>query len=426
MKEKEFWALNWLRFGLALYVVQYHTLNGHYEPLEETWIGAALDLGNMATTVFFVLSGFLLTHVYAVLKDARYMNKKTFFIARFSSLYPLHLIGLFLALIPAFLTIYARGGISVPMDTLGLETRMLDQGDVFLAMAASLALLNAWNPYYLILNGPSWSLSALACYYALFPFVAPKLYRLKSPALGLAILGVFFCLPGVVADLLHRNDLFTDGLLHHNPLIRLPLFLSGMVLCVLFARIRKLKPQSHHLALLGAMVIATFLGAAYLRMAGLQNYHVIKNGMYLPAALALVWLCASAPSAPVSKTMKYWGARLGSASLPMFFLHVPLFQLFSKVEKVATGFISAPSASLSSAISAGQDMQQALIVYPLYLVPLVITCVMLQEKFVVPMQARFKRYLMADTAQRAVPWTAVGAPISDLHEHGPMASEAMK
>lgn len=420
MKEKEFWGLNWLRFGLALYIVQYHTLNGHYQTLDDTWIGAALDLGNMATTVFFVLSGFLLTHVYVVLKDARYMNKKTFFVARFSSLYPLHLIGLLLALLPACLTMYARGGISVPMDTLGLETRMLDQGDVLLAMVTSFTLLNAWNPYYIILNGPSWSLSALACYYALFPFVAPKLYRLKSPVRGLAILGVFFCLPGIVADLLHRNDLFTVGLLHHNPLIRLPLFLSGMVLCILFARIRSFAPQGQHLALLGAVVVATFIGAAYLRMEGLHNYHVIKNGMYLPAALALVWLCAYAPPS-VGTRVKYWGARLGSASLPMFFLHVPLFQLFSKVEKMAAGLINAPSASLSSLISAGQDMQQALIVYPLYIVPLVVGCVLFQEKFVVPMQGKIKRTLLDMSKRTTLPQpVAVQTRIVDLTDHEAM------
>ena len=427
MRGNEFWALNWLRFSLALYIVLYHTLNGHYKALEGTWIGAALDLGNIATTVFFVLSGFLLTHVYAVLKDARHMNKKSFFVARFSSLYPLHLIGLFLALIPAFLTIYVRGGISVPVDTFGLETRMLGQEDVLLAAVTSFALLNAWNPYYTILNGPSWSLSALACYYALFPFIAPKLYRMKSPALGLAVLGVFFCLPGIVADLLHRTDLFTDGLLHHNPLIRLPLFISGMVLCMLFVRTSKLKPLPLQLALLGVIVVVTFLGAVYLRMEGLQNYHSIRNGMYLPAALALVWLCAYVPQS-VNTKVKYWGARLGGASLPMFFLHVPLFQLFSKVEKIVAGYINATSTtSLSSVISAAQDVHQALIVYPLYLAPLVITCVVLQEKFVVPMQARIRQYFLNDKAHStAAESKAVHLPATDLSEYGPMTRDAVK
>jgi peptidoglycan/LPS O-acetylase OafA/YrhL len=258
--------------------------------------------------------------------------------------------------------------------------------------------------------------------------MAPKLYRIKSPALGLVVLGVFFCLPGIVADLLHRTDLFTDGLLHHNPLIRLPLFLSGMVLCMLFARAPKLKPQPLQLALLGVIVVVTVLGAVYLRIKGLQDYHFIKNGMYLPAALALVWLCASVPQSVGSK-VKYWGARLGGASLPMFFLHVPLFQLFSKVEKLAAGYINATTSttSLSSVIAAGQDVQQALIVYPLYLAPLVITCVVLQERFVVPMQARIRQYFLnGKTHSTTAEHVAIRTPATDLAEYSPMRRDAMK
>lgn len=78
MKQKDFWALDWLRFLLALYLVLYHTLKGHYGPIADTWIEALLELGNMATSVFFVLSGFLLTHVYVILRDGREVTNEIF------------------------------------------------------------------------------------------------------------------------------------------------------------------------------------------------------------------------------------------------------------------------------------------------------------------------------------------------------------
>lgn len=402
MKENEFWALNALRFVLAVYLVLFHTLNGHYQSVVPAYIQAALDLGNMATTVFFILSGFLLTHVYVVLRNAREIDKKQFLIGRFSSLYPLHVIGFVLALVMFFLTSYARGGVSVPGELPGSLPRMLGQDEVILAIGSNLLLLNAWNPYYLIFNTPSWSLSALLCYYLVFPFVAPKLYRLKSPVLGLAVLGACFILPGVIADVLHRTDMFTDGLLHRNPIIRLPLFLSGVALCVLFSRNKDLLRKRRQLAALGLLVVATFVCATCLRLHELHHLHVIRNGLYLPAALALVWICACLP-ATVNGKVKYWSARLGGASLSMFLLHVPLFQLFTKAEKLATAFVQAkPDVSVSAVIASAQGIEQSLAVFPFYLIPLIVVCVLVQERFVVPVQKRIRRHL-SPGASRAHP-----------------------
>lgn len=184
-KEKELWALNGLRLLLGLYIVQYHTLNGHYRLINESWMQPFLGLGNMATSVFLVLSGFLLTHVYVIDKDREHFSKRNFLIARLSSLYPLHLVGFTLALVSLVITIYANGSISVPTTTDGQLSRELGSGELAMAIAVNLALLNAWNPYYLILNTPSWSLSALAFFYFLFPFAAPSSTRFARRCHGL-------------------------------------------------------------------------------------------------------------------------------------------------------------------------------------------------------------------------------------------------
>lgn len=396
MKQKNFWALDWLRFLLALYLVLYHTLRGHYRPIADTWIEALLELGNMATTVFFVLSGFLLTHVYVILRNGHKVNKRNFLIGRFSSLIPLHIATFLFALIPFFFTIYARGGIGVPVEPSGSAIRMMGNKEALFAVFMNLTLLSAWNPYYLVLNSPSWSLSALMCYYVLFPFIVQRFYKMRSPGYGLLILGLLFVVPGAIADLLQRNDLFTDGLLHHNPVIRLPLFLSGVVLCILYSRHRKSESDAKYIAISAGIIVATLLGAIYLVFNDLRP-HLLKNGLYFPAALGLVWICACT-EATARENVVRWGARLGAASLPMFLIHVPLFQLFTKAEKFIMSAITSPTVNYSSMISSSHGIEQAIIFYPLYIVPLIALCILVQERFVVPTREKIKLHFVNRSA----------------------------
>lgn len=381
-KKKNFAALNWLRFLAALYIVLFHTLKG-YEPLKGTWLKAALSLGNMATSVFFVLSGFLLTYAYVVQKNGARLDRRNFLLARFSTLYPLHLAGLLLSLLPIGLAIATRGGVTVPTELSGTGERMLSHAEFVAGLFSNLLLLNAWNPFYMSFNYPSWSLSALGCYYLLFPIIAPKLYRMKDPIMGLLVMGVLFAIPGAVADLLGRADVFTDGLLHRNPIVRFPLFVAGIMLCVHYSRVGAVGATRHVIAM-GALVLATAAFGVYLHYKEL-HFHMIRNGLYYPASLAVIWLgIRMRPFA--SARFSYWGERLGAASLPMFLLHSPMFQIFMMLEKIAIGAARSPDWRISSIIAQGRDIEPSVNLYWLYLVGLVILCVYAQERLVAPLQ----------------------------------------
>lgn len=381
-KEKSFWALNWLRFVLAIYLVFFHTLLVYYRPIQDTWFASALGLGNLATSVFFVLSGFLLTHAYVVMKNGRDINKRNFLIARFSTLYPLHVVGLLLAIGPIAVTLFSRGGIPVAVAPFSSATRVLEQWEVLLALGMSLTLTNAWNPLYQVFNGPSWSLSALGFYYLLFPAIALKAYRMKSPRTALVVLGILFLIPGVTADLLHRSDLVTQGLLSTNPIIRLPLFVAGIVLSVMFARSTTSgTPKQWFLG--GSLIVATVVLATILRHHDIRM-HFMRNGLYYPASLAIIWLCACARPTRHER-LRYWGDRLGAAALPLFLLHIPIFALFRKAEQVFTALPSAPG-GVGSVMAAARDAEQSLLFYPLYLVVLVAICIVVQERFVTRLQ----------------------------------------
>lgn len=386
-KKKGFWALNWLRFLVAIYLVLFHTLRLNYSEVSESWLRDALSLGNWGTSVFFVLSGFLLTHAYVVMQNGRKLDSQKFLLARFSTLYPLHVVGMLLALIPVAMTIRANGGIAVPTEISGTATRMLADAELFVTLLMNMLLLSAWNPFYLAVNAPSWSLSALAFFYLVFPLAAPKIYRMKALVPALIIFGILFALPGAIADLLHRTDIVTDGLLHRNPIIRVPLFLAGMVLCVLYSRRTTATPR-WMLAIMWMTVIGTAVFAVELQ-ANDYRLHIVRNGLFYPGSLAVIWLCVSVnPS--VSDRVRYWGDRLGAAALPLFLLHLPTFAMFQKTEKFLTAAAASPHWNMGLILGIARETKLSLVFYPLYIISLVILCVFVQERFVAPLQKKIR------------------------------------
>jgi peptidoglycan/LPS O-acetylase OafA/YrhL len=401
LKKQEFMALNWLRFFLSLYIVLFHTFNETYK-LKNSFpvISALLDLGNFATSIFFVLSGFLLTYVYVSLRGGKHIDRRAFFVSRLSALYPIHLFTILLALPFFFALIYRHGGIEVPIDVLWRKTRLLGSGETIFALLMNLTLTHAWNPLYLLLNPPSWSLSALLFFYFLFPSLAPWLNRCQSPKWGLAILGILFFLPGAFAQLMGLSDIVTDGVMHRNPVIRLPLFLGGILLCVIFARRAaegNKKPDVPTTIGSGFLVLMTVAIAAYWQSKNSDHLlHVIRNGIYFPAALAVVWIFANVAPAK-SEWNQRWSARLGKASLSIFALHFPLFDIFRRSEKFVRAFILTygEGTSFASLCQTAKNLDESILAYPIYFLFVVVASIALQEKIVNPIQKLIKgRYLI--------------------------------
>jgi peptidoglycan/LPS O-acetylase OafA/YrhL len=133
--------------------------------------------GYLAVDLFFFLSGFVLTHVYArrLAGARRWRTVGGFFWARFCRIYPASLFT-----IAVYLLLYALGRLGFPAD-FSFKTQLI----------ASLLLMQVPWLHDISLNGPSWSISAELYAYLLFPFVVPIILRLKQPAaiaLGIALL----------------------------------------------------------------------------------------------------------------------------------------------------------------------------------------------------------------------------------------------
>lgn len=147
-------ALTGLRFVAAAAVFVYHLA---------TWLRVPGfkpgTLGPAAVGYFFVLSGFILAHVYRRADGPPSPGR--FWLARFARVWPLHLACLLLMLVlwPA----------TVPTSGTGV-----------LHWLAHVLLLQGWTAdadWALAWNGPAWSLSVEAFFYALFPLLVVRRAR---------------------------------------------------------------------------------------------------------------------------------------------------------------------------------------------------------------------------------------------------------
>lgn len=169
-------ALTSLRGIAAVVVVLFHSsfLAFHYAGGASPWI---FRRGYLAVDLFFFLSGFILTHVYG----RRLAEKKSwstiarFFWARFSRIYPA---SFFTAAI--FVLQYATERLPFPSG-ISFKAQLI----------AALLLMQVPWLNEVVINGPSWSISAECYAYLLFPFVVPTICRLgvrTAATIGVLIL----------------------------------------------------------------------------------------------------------------------------------------------------------------------------------------------------------------------------------------------
>lgn len=166
-------------------------------------------------------------------------------------------------------------------------------------------------------------------FYLAFPS-SPRLMRSRHKWKVLALVWLVYLIPPVLVVASELRDPWT-GLLHRNPLLRLPEFLGGILAYRLFRGYRDgMVPGRGLLAGLVALVVAAFLVADYLFTQGAKHwYFLLHNGLLLPAQLLRLVCLARCP--PTRRALvRHWSPRLGAASLSLFALHVPMFTLFSR------------------------------------------------------------------------------------------------
>ncbi|SFS32191.1 acyltransferase family protein [Brevundimonas viscosa] len=169
-------ALTTLRFLAAAWVVLYTA----WAYLDVGSVPVAVTKGYLGVEVFFVLSGFILSHVYLERAGAGGFSYGGFLWARIARVYPLHLV-----------TLFAMVGLGIAATLAGVlvDASLTD----WRALPAHLTMTHAWGLAPLAaFNHPSWSISAEWFAYLSFPAFAFVAWRLRDRpwlAVGLTALG---------------------------------------------------------------------------------------------------------------------------------------------------------------------------------------------------------------------------------------------
>jgi peptidoglycan/LPS O-acetylase OafA/YrhL len=186
-------SLTSLRGVAALWVVIYHYSVQCFPTLDITDYTHLFHKGYLAVDMFFMLSGFVLTHVYhrKFLDDVS-GNYRGFVVARIARIYPLHLLILLLFVATA---VAASWNGNAPIRS--LEEIPLQGSKSVEAFFANIFLVQGLNAGKLSWNYPSWSISVEFMAYLLFPLVLPLIWRACASAkwvlaiLLVGLLGLF-------------------------------------------------------------------------------------------------------------------------------------------------------------------------------------------------------------------------------------------
>ena len=198
-KTRDIPALTGLRGFAALWVVTRHYTGDGTEG-NGFWSDIAFHGGAFGVMIFFVLSGFILSHVYRnqFIDGIRGKDYMHFLYFRFARIYPLHFFTLILWLV------LFKGLLPHPeLNDMTPYTFILN---LFLAQAWGFFRSYSWN-------APSWTISVEWALYFLFPFalvaiLSLRRYWMPTSVIGAAVLALY-CKP----ILLSNSDEFTYGTL---------------------------------------------------------------------------------------------------------------------------------------------------------------------------------------------------------------------
>lgn len=353
--------------------------------------------GFYATSIFFLLSGFILTHVYQKKIKSNSFSQINFLIRRFSALYPIHIFTMAIALSTLIGLLFLK----IQVNPLEINNQMLPTHssneifffgvtDLFQYIIQSLFLLHAWDYRLTLLNGASWSVSALFFFYIFFGYFAKLILKTEKIFLWFIITWFLYLLPPFYFTLTQNFSNEAIGLIHRNPLFRLPEFIIGII----FYKI----VTSHSLFFYkykSPLLLIGFIGFIFVgylvKFYPEIWFYMTHNGLFIPTQLAFIsgFLFLKIKSDYLVKIIE----RLGKVSLTVYMLHLPLLAIMTLIYKLIYGILN--STSLSEAIVLGKNIEYLgldfLLIFLIVLIPL---SLFLQEKIFTPLQIRMSEFII--------------------------------
>jgi peptidoglycan/LPS O-acetylase OafA/YrhL len=330
-------ALTGLRFYAATLVVIHHVTH-NLAPIPV--VRDIFLVGGVGVSFFFILSGFVL--MWTRNPD---VSNSAFFRNRFARVFPLHALTWAIAAAVILLT---AGKVDLPVAV------------------AALVLVQSWIPlenFYFGMNGPSWSLSCEAFFYAVFPWLARRITPMSPRKVVRLMVGTFI-LAGVISIVGHLvlRDGPSVGILYVNPLYRAWEFLIGMIIALMVKRGWRtgITPQIAAIATGGAFLATA--GANYLLEHRVGLFAKLPiNGLPSDVASVLLTPCFAVLIAAVSSAelrgerlhlQSKLLVRLGKWSFALYLSHLLIVELLRLVIPVGLDLIAAVSTAVLTIVAA--------------------------------------------------------------------------
>ncbi|MBN8229205.1 acyltransferase [Corallococcus macrosporus] len=316
-------ALTGLRFLAALHVVLFHFGTPCLQGVAPEWMVQVVASGYASVGVFFLLSGFVLAYNYVDTAGGMQTAPRAFWSARVARVYPV------------FLLMFLLSAVSTAQGSLAANSLPVAAAKLGTAGLTTLMLLQSWVPKLaLYWNPPSWSVSVEAFFYAVFPALAGRLERFRGARMAAALVGVWMLglLPPVLYLVLRPDgpgtlDVAFGGLwlavVKFNPLVRLPEFLLGVLLGLVFVRERAAATAPRRSGAVMALAGAALLVAGFSQGASIP-YPLMHNALLAPASALLVYGLARGGGPLGQLLARPWLVHLGGASYALYLLQYPV------------------------------------------------------------------------------------------------------
>jgi peptidoglycan/LPS O-acetylase OafA/YrhL len=305
-------ALTGLRCFAAINIVFFHFSN----PQWFGFLAPVVNAGFISVSYFILLSGFVLAYNYAERARNGELDRKRFWEARFTRIYPIYFLGLLLSL-----------------GQLRSEYQTLTHAMFWTGVVLTPLLLQGFVPAVsTFMNTPAWTMSAEAAYYVIFPWVAKwKRPERIGPHLGkMAGVWMLGLVPGALymafnPDGITWPDRWSYGpwlwALKYTPYSHVFSFIFGVMLADLDRMIERTAHLRLGLGLIG-------FGGIYalLSLGPLVPYAIIHDGLLMPLFACII--LGLAGENPLAHAL---GVRplvfVGEASYCLYLLHFNLWNM---------------------------------------------------------------------------------------------------
>jgi peptidoglycan/LPS O-acetylase OafA/YrhL len=286
-----------LRFAAALWVAVY-TFWPNLAGAPQTTVVAK---GYLGVELFFVLSGFILSHVYLQAAGEKRFSYRGFLWARIARVYPLHLA-----------TLIGVGGLAAAALIAGMsvDANVLSWS----SLPANLLMLHAWGLAPVAgWNHPSWSISAEWFAYLCFPLFAFVFWRLRDkPVAAVVGAAAFLTVLYFVFEQAAGFPL-TEATIRWGALRIVPCFALG---CALYLVYRKVGQR------LSAPAAGAGAAIAFVLMMGSAALG-LWDGITVLCAGALILALAALPNARAGWLASRPAVYLGEISYSVYMVCVP-------------------------------------------------------------------------------------------------------